>query len=159
MYQNLARDKLLFGFENPVKKVTADCRLENSLIFLSCVISDSLHFTRKPADPTIVVEGVNSTQVHLVWTVPASSNFFIVIEKQRPGEIQRTHILTRTGDTFFFFESSAADYEANLPSTLVIKEATRNEFVYIFSVLRSVPFQQLLQDTVTVKVLCKYSQL
>ena len=123
-----------------------------------CVISESFSFTRKPADPTVVVEGINNTQVKLVWDfTAASASFFVSIFRQRIGDLQQVQIAARTHDTAFQYAdpSLSTEYSVQLPATLVIKDINRtNEFGYNLKVLTSL-FIEKLFDHVTVNVLCK----
>jgi len=123
-----------------------------------CVISESFNFTREPADPTVVVEGVNSTQVHLVWNFTATAGFGIVIERAKSDGTEDIQIATLgVGSAVFVISNEvAAEYEAIPPGTLVIKEVTRNdEYVYSLSVFNS-GFQRRLFGTVAVDVFCEY---
>ena len=130
--------------------------IEDKLILrFCCFISESFNFTRKPADPTVVVEGVNSTQVHLVWNFTVASSFLLSIKRRRPTGFQTTQIAART-DSSSAFNVRNSDYEANLPATLVIKDVTRNdEYVYSVRVLSTVSAVEVLFDEVTIYVLCK----
>ena len=107
-------------------------------IFFS--VSESLTFTKKPSNPTIVVEGVNSSRVALVWDFTASlSSFSVTISRQRPGELGETPIARRTQSTAFSYVKSEyrADYEARLPAVLVLKDVTSNkdQYAYIIKIL------------------------
>ena len=101
-----------------------------------------------------MVEGVNSTQVQLVWNFTNASSFFILITRRRPTESQTTRIAVRTQNTDFSVRNCSR-YEANLPVTLVIKDATRNEFVYRVSITDTGDTLDEIVDEVTVNVLCK----
>ena len=130
----------------------------------SCVITESFSLTGKPADPTVVIDGVNSTQVELVWnfTAAPSLNFFLCIRRRRPTESQSSQVASRNRNSGVSsnFTVSDSDYEANFPATLVIKNVTRNsdEFVYSIAVL-ALDGSGELSDGVTVNVLCKYEQI
>ena len=109
-----------------------------------------------------MVEGINSTRVQLVWnfTAASGSSFLISIKRRSstdPGS-QPIQIAARS-DSSSAFNGVPPDYEANLPATLVIKNATRNdEYTYIVDVLNINTGLEELFDEVTVDVLCK-SQL
>ena len=129
----------------------------------SCVISESFSLTGKPADPTVVIEGVNSTQVELVWNFTAApcSSFLLSIERRRPTESQSSQVASRNrisgvSSNFTVLDS---DYEANFPATLVIKNVTRNSDEFVYSILVSAFDGGELSDAVTVNVLCKYEQI
>lgn len=107
-----------------------------------------------------MVEGVNSTQVHLVWnfTAPPSSGFVVSIKRRRPGS-QATQLASRssTSDNSTIFNvREPADYEANFPATLVIKDITRNdENFYSVGILNTNTGSEELFDEVPVDVVCK----
>ena len=105
-----------------------------------------------------MVEGVNNTQVELVWNFTATSAFIVSIARQRVGDSQSNEqIVGRSGSTAFEFpdESLKTDYEAQLPATLVIKDVNRtHEYEYSLTVLTSLGVQKLF-DIATVDVLCK----
>ena len=114
--------------------------------------------TGKPADPTVVIEGVNNTQVQLVWNFTASSSSFVVsIRRKTPtgSTSQIASLISGSSSGFNVFDSA---YEANLPATLVIKNVTRNdEYVYSISVLNldAGGVEVLLSNEVAVDLLCK----
>lgn len=99
-----------------------------------------------------MVEGVNSTQVQLVWNFTDSSNFGISIDRESPDGSTK-QVASGSGPQFL---SRDSDYDVNLPATLVIKEVTRTEYVYQFSIIDKLSFQRLREDSVTVNILCKY---
>ena len=118
------------------------------------LFSESFSFTRKPANRTVVVEGVNSTQVELVWNFTATSGFIVSIFRERTDGSQRAQIAARSNNDAVF-DILKPGYEGNLPATLVIKDVTRNdEYVYrlVVSTSSGVP---KLTDEVTVDVFCK----
>ena len=132
----------------------------SSLVFN---ILESFNFTGKPADPIVVIDGVNSTEVQLVWnfTAAPSSSFAVIINRRRPTGSQLTQVASRnslSGSSSAFNVPDPDTYEANLPATLVIKNVTRNdEYVYSISILDLGPGAVLvLFDEATVDVLCKY---
>ena len=100
----------------------------------------SLTFSRRPDNPTIVVEGVNSTSVDLTWDILPSggevvqSLFFI---RQRPGDVNQVAIASRTSSTTFTLasDSFANEYRANLPATLrLLNVDNTEEYVYFLQV-------------------------
>ena len=107
-----------------------------------------------------MVEGVNSTQVELVWNFTASASFGISIEREGPDG--RTQIAWRGvgAAELTIVDGFKADYEGHLPATLVIKNVTRNDkYKYTFRVINAVTFVPELFDEVTLHVLCKYNVL
>jgi len=92
--------------------------------------SESFSFTKKPADPTIVVERVNSTRVKLVWDFTGASSFLITLRVT--NESETTQIAARNHTSIFTVFNP--DYEADLPLTLIIKNAKRNDHGHVFSV-------------------------
>jgi len=132
--------------------------LTTFVVFGALRQSKSFSFTRKPADPTVVVEGVNNTQVHLVWNFTATTGFGITIERQKSDGTQNTQIATLGFGSAAFLVPNlfAAEYEAIPLGTLVITEVTRNdEYVYNFAVFNS-GFQRQLFDSVAIDVVCEY---
>ena len=115
--------------------------------------------TGKPADPTVVIEGVNSTQVQLVWNFNAapSSSFVLFIRRRGPTG-STSQIASHLSGSSSGFNVLDPAYEANLPATLVIKDVTRNdEYVYSISVqdLDAGVAEVLLSNEVAVDLLCK----
>ena len=120
----------------------------------------SLTFSRRPDNPTIVVEGVNSTNVDLTWDILPSggevvrSLFFI---RQRPGDVNQVAIASRRSSTSFTLlsDSFANEYRANLPATLrLLNVDNTEEYTYRLEVSyddsSNVP--QEINDHVTVIV-------
>lgn len=99
----------------------------------SYLTSETFNFTRKPANPTIVVEQVNSSQVELVWKYSLKSTQRlrdVIFYMQRPGESKKTRIARRAGDskTFSFVSSKfKAHYKPKHPSTLVLLDVSNRE--------------------------------
>ena len=118
--------------------------------------------TGEPADPTVVIEGVNSTQVQLVWNFNASSSSFLVSIRRRPPTGSVSQIASRLSGSslgFNVLNSLKSAYEANLPATLVIKDVTRNDVKYVYSIsiqdLDAGGVEVLLSNEVAVDLLCK----
>ena len=122
----------------------------------------SLTFIRRPDNPTIVVEGVNSTSVDLTWDILPSGgevvqNLFFI--RQRPGEFNQVTIAARGSSTAFTLlsDSFANEYRANLPATLrLLNVDNTEEYVYTLQVSydrNNVP--QRMEDRVTVIVFGK----
>ena len=119
----------------------------------------SLTFIRRPDNPTIVVEGVNSTSVDLTWDILPSGgevvqNLFFI--RQRPGDVIQEAIASRGSSTSFTLsnDSFANEYRANLPATLrLLNVDNTEEYVYSLQVnyqQNNVP--QWEKDIVTVIV-------
>ena len=125
----------------------------------SCVISESFNLTEEPANPTVVIEGANSTQVQLVWNFNASSSSFLVSIRRRPPTGSASQIASRVSGSSSGFSVFNSAYEANLPATLVIKDVTRNDVKYVYSIsiqdLDVGGREVLLSDEVAVDLLCK----
>ena len=100
----------------------------------------SLTFSRRPDNPTIVVEGVNSTNVDLIWNILPGNNEVVQVlflTRQRPGDVNLVTIATRTSTGSFNFEtdSFANKYRANLPATLrLLNVDNTEEYVYTLQV-------------------------
>jgi len=100
-----------------------------------------------------VVEGVNSTRVQLVWEFTGASRFFITLRVT--NESQTTQIAARNHTTIFTVFNP--DYEADLPLTLIIKNAKRNDHGHVFSVrIFNVGSFMEIDNQVTLNVFCKY---
>ena len=119
---------------------------------------EALTFTRRPDKPTIVVEGVNSTNVNLIWDIlPGNTevvqNLFLI--RQRPGDVNQVQIAWRKySSSFTLAEGFANEYRANLPATLrLLNVDNTEEYVYTLQVsydLNEVP--KRMDDSVTVLV-------
>ena len=100
----------------------------------------SLTFTRKPDTPTILVEGVNSTNVDLIWDILPGNNEVVhnlYLIRQRPGDVNQVAIASRTSSTAFTLlsDSFANEYRANLPATLrLLNVDNTEEYVYTLQV-------------------------
>ena len=118
----------------------------------------SLTFTRKPDKPTIVVEGVNSTNVDLIWDILLSGgevvqNLFFI--RQRPGDVNQVAIASRRSSTSFTLlsHSFANEYRANLPATLrLLNVDNTEEYIYSLQVSYEQIVPQREEDSVTVIV-------
>ena len=120
---------------------------------------EALTFTRRPDKPKIVVEGVNSTNVDLIWEIlpgngESVQNLFLI--RQRPGDVNLETIATRTSSGSFNFEtdSFADEYSTTLPATLrLLNVDNTEEYVYTLQVnynLNTRPTR--MEDKVTVIV-------
>ena len=106
------------------------------------MILESIQFQRQPDNPTIVVEGVNSTRVRLIWALTESAGetitavFFKVL---KPGDTDPTGTLiaSRTARGSFNPNEGFKDrsnYEAKLEYELVIVNAKGvDKYIYILS--------------------------
>lgn len=128
------------------------------------LFSEALTFTRKPENPTIVVEGWNNTNVALIWDIlPASGEVItnLFLKRRRPGDVNLVNIASRKSYTAFtlLLDSFANEYRANLPATLrLLNVDNTEEYVYILEVaydVNNVP--QVMVDEVTVIVRGKSS--
>lgn len=145
-------------------KISSD-KEENKSFFCSLTLfSEALTFTRKPENPTIVVEGWNNTNVALIWDIlPASGEVIanLFLKRRRPGDVNLVNIASRKSYTAFtlLLDSFANEYRANLPATLILLNVDNTEeYVYILEVaydVNNVP--QLMVDEVTVIVRGKSS--
>ncbi|XP_078379530.1 uncharacterized protein LOC144662562 isoform X2 [Oculina patagonica] len=105
--------------------------------------------------PTRVVRVVEGTTINLRWDFTASaSQFIVVFSRQKPGGIGAEQIATRSESTAFSYVKASfrTRYDALLPSTLRLKNVTRDEdYVYIFSIFSAFGVERL-RSRVTVKV-------
>ena len=116
-------------------------------------------FTRRPDTPTIVVEGVNNTNVDLTWEILPSGGEVVqslFFKWQNLGDINRVQIASRKSTSSFTLATDifANEYRANLPATLrLLNVDNSEEYVYTLKVnydLNNVPRQ--MEDSVTVIV-------
>ena len=120
----------------------------------------SLTFSRRPDNPTIAVEGVNSTNVDLIWDILPGNNevverLFILRQNLKPRDVNLVIIASRTfASSFTMSNSFANEYRANLPATLrLLNVDNTEEYVYTLQViydLNNVP--QRKEDSMTVIV-------
>ncbi|XP_073255162.1 uncharacterized protein [Porites lutea] len=131
-----------------------------ALLVMTVGRSGSLTFTRRPDTPTIVVEGVNNTNVDLIWEILPSNgevvqNLFFT--RQNLGDINKVIIASSRFSSSFTLlsESFVNEYRANLPATLTLLNVDNTEeYVYTLQVnfdQHNVP--QRKEDSVTVIVL------
>lgn len=103
-------------------------------------IPETFSFTREPDNPTVVVEGVNNTNVDLQWefVLDASERIQnITFERHKPEEVQRTRIAYRLGNNAFTISSAelSNEYRAFLPATLRLLNVDQDEeFLYTLKV-------------------------
>ena len=126
------------------------------------LFSGSLTFTRRPDTPTIVVEGVNNTNVDLIWEILPSNGEVVqhlFFTRQTLGDINQVAIASRRFSSSFTLlsESFVNEYRATLPATLTLLNVDNTEeYVYTLQVnfeQNNVP--QRKEDSVTVIVLGK----
>ena len=118
----------------------------------------SLTFSRRPDKPTIVVEGVNSTNVDLIWDILPGNNeevHVLSLIRQRPGDVNLVIIASRRFPiSFTLSDRFVNEYRANLPATLrLLNVDNTEEYVYTLEVrydLNNVP--QSKEDSVAVIV-------
>ena len=125
---------------------------------LRFTVLESFTFTNKPCNPTIVVEGVNSSRVSLIWNFSVSlSDYGVSINRQKPGEVGETQLAGRTHSNAFSYtkEEYRADYEARLPATLVLKDVTRNKDQYAYIIAISSAAIERAKDIISVHVVGK----
>ena len=120
---------------------------------------EALTFSRRPDNPKIVVEGVNSTNVDLIWEIlpgngESVQNLFLI--RQRPGDVNLETIATRTSSGSFDFEtdSFADEYRTTLPATLrLLNVDNTEEYVYTLQVNYNLNNRaRRMEDKVTVIV-------
>ena len=99
----------------------------------------SLTFSRRPDKPTIVVEGVNSTNVDLIWDILPGNNeevHVLSLIRQRPGDVNLVIIASRRFPiSFTLSDRFVNEYRANLPATLrLLNVDNTEEYVYTLQV-------------------------
>ena len=97
----------------------------------------SLTFSRRPDNPTIVVEGENSTNVDLKWEISATSGEVLddlFFKRQKPWRVNLVNIASRKSSTAFTLSSDSfeTEYRAMLPATLRLLNVDNTE-EYIYS--------------------------
>ena len=125
----------------------------------------SLTFSRRPDNPTIVVEGENSTNVDLKWEISATSGEVLdhlFFKRQKSGSVNLVNIASRKSSTAFTLSSDSfeTEYRAMLPATLrLLNVDNTEEYVYSLQVSyddsNNVP--RVIEDKVTVIVRGKSS--
>lgn len=136
----LTSNKIAFDEEG---KVSFFCWKENLYLYIFWVLVlflEALTFSRRPDKTTIVVEGVNSTNVDLIWEIlPGSGevvqNLFLI--RQRSGDVNQVQIASRKYSSSFNLatDSFANEYRANLPATLrLLNVDNTEEYVYTLQV-------------------------
>ena len=133
------------------------------LIFFSCslvLFSEALTFTKKPDDPRIVVEGVNNTDVNLIWDILPGNNEVVndlFLLRRRPGDAIPETIASRKFSSSFTLatESFSEEYRAYLPATLrLLNVDNTEEYIYALQVsfdLNNVPKREEDQVRVIVR--------
>ena len=126
------------------------------------LFSGSLTFTRRPDTPTIVVEGVNNTNVDLIWEILPSNGEVVqglFFTRQNLGGISQVIIASRrfTSSFTILSQSFVNEYRAKLPATLTLLNVDNTEeYIYTLQVnfeQNNVPRRK--EDSVTVIVLGK----
>ena len=103
------------------------------------LFSEALTLPRQPDKPTIVVEGVNNTNVDLIWDfLPASGEVVqsIFLNRERPG-YSSEQIASRKSNTAFnpLISNFETEYRANLPATLrLVNVDNTEEYIYSLEV-------------------------
>ena len=120
---------------------------------------EALTFTRRPDKPTIVVEGVNSTNVDLIWEIlPGSGevvqNLFLI--RQRSGDVNQVRVASGKYSSSFNLatDSFANEYRANLPATLrLLNVDNTEEYVYTLQVSYELSNNNVERDEDSVTVI------
>ena len=119
------------------------------LFFVSfCVISEAIRWTKRPANPTIFVEGFNNTEKdsklpELVWDFDPEGATVegVVIQRTKPGEAVVTPLAVRRPNSAFSFykDEYLKEYSATGRGTLQLKSVNNDEeYIYIFIVIYEV---------------------
>ena len=101
---------------------------------------EALTFSGRPDNPTIVVEGVNSTNVDLKWEISATNSETLddlFFKRQRSGDVNLENIASRRSSTAFTLlsDSFETEYRADLPATLrLLNVDNTEEYIYTLQV-------------------------
>ena len=104
------------------------------------MVSEAFTWIKTPENPTIVVEGVNSTNVKLTWNFRLDAGEKILtafFERQSLSQGPVTKIASRLGDNAYSLKNRefAKEYKPNLDSDLVLLDVNNNEeYIYTFEV-------------------------
>ena len=124
------------------------------------MLSEAFTWIKTPDNPTIVVEGVNSTNVKLTWNFRLDAGETIMtafFERQSLSQGPATKIAARVGENAYLFQNNEfpKEYKANLDSELVLLDVNNNEeYIYSFEVSYSTgdkPYYPKSKATVIVK--------
>ena len=104
-------------------------------VYIPTPLLETFRFTRTPNRPTVIVEGVNSSRVPLVWRFSLLSSETlegIVFYRRRRSESEDKRIATRSGSQTFVYTRNEfkADYEAissSRSATLVLLDVNNDE--------------------------------
>lgn len=122
------------------------------------ILSEAVRITKRPGNPTILVEGINNTDQDLVWEFDKEGDVIQSVQFQRnkPGEVAPDTIASRLDSTgFTVFDPFKTDYEATLNNRLTLKRVTNNqEYLYtiVISYVRNNIVQLPLRDQVQIIV-------
>lgn len=100
-------------------------------------LSEALRLTKRPSNPTILVEGINNTDQDLVWEFIKEGAVVQSVQFQRnkPGESKRDTIASRLENGgFTVFDPFKTDYDARLDNILKLKRVTNNQ-EYLYSIV------------------------
>ena len=134
--------------------------VEISLNFVCFASSESaFRISQKPSNPTIVVLGVNSSRVTLVWQysdVPSQpSQYFVQFWRRKTGEKIKQISSSKDGNAFN--PSNTEEFVARLDATLILKSVKASEkYTYSLSLLDS-NVRVLEKHAVFIKVVGKWS--
>ena len=133
--------------------------------------TDAIRWTRQPEKPTILVEGLNTSYVDLVWEflIEGTSEGAEILEgvtfrRQRDaGDSPVVIAKNRNGGAFTVFPQFRSNYSATVPATLIRRRAVAKEPDFIYSIevsfLRNNLPQPVLRDAVQVIVRGKHLKL
>ena len=104
------------------------------------MISEAFQWTKQPVNPTIVVEGVNSAKVPLVWEYvlsPGESIVSITVQRGRLGSAERETLAVQGANPLSVIRFQNK-YNVVPPLTVELLDVKNNEeYVYCISVVSS----------------------
>ena len=107
---------------------------------------------KQPKKPTIVVEGVNNSDVNLEWDFSLDAGEIvqsIIFQRKKSGSSVQTTLASRLANTAFtVFPQYLQEYGAHLPCTLLLRDVNKGE-EYIYSVVVNYVKSMIVQSPFT----------
>ena len=137
-----------------------------TLYYCNIYFSEPLTITKNPQNPTVVVEGVNSSRVVLTWKYKKLMKeriLSVAYFRQLPGKGRSTRLAVWASGGNNGFSYSKPEfktrYKAKLPSTLVLWDVKNSEeYRYTFRITynSSLGIKKMANSKIFVEVFGKY---